>query len=138
MDIPTQSICNHYSCFENMGRFLTLKKNWVQNMECKKQGAKNRVIVIQKEKRSGCLFFFWATKKSPDLFFSTLFFPPHILDTIFSGLQTDPCFQNKNSGCRLTGSMLIVMKMSVNFPGQYKLSKKSSELGKFPVIPSFF
>ena len=26
-----------------------------------------------------------------------------ILDRFFSGSQNDPCFQNKNSGCRLTG-----------------------------------
>ena len=53
-----QSICTHYSCFENMGRFVTLKKNWVQSMECQKQGAKNMVIVIQKEQRPGCLSSF--------------------------------------------------------------------------------
>jgi hypothetical protein len=34
-----QSICTHYSCFENMGWFVTLKRK-VQNMGCKKQGAK--------------------------------------------------------------------------------------------------
>ena len=56
--VVDQSICTHYSCFEKMGRFVTLKKNWVQNMGCKKQGAKNRVIVIQKEKKPGCLFSF--------------------------------------------------------------------------------
>ena len=33
-------------------------KNQVQNMDLKKQGAKNRVIVIQKEKKPGCLFSF--------------------------------------------------------------------------------
>ena len=46
------------------------EKNWVQ---------KNRFIVIQKEKRPGCL--------------------------IFSGSHIDPCFQNKNSRCRLTGQL---------------------------------
>ena len=45
-----------------MGRLVTLKKNQVHNMECKKQGAKKRVIGIQKEKRAGlfsifCTFF---------------------------------------------------------------------------------
>ena len=63
-----QSICTHYSCFEIMGRFATLKKNRVQNMGCKKQGAKNRVIVIQKERRQPGLFSFWITM--------TLFFAP--------------------------------------------------------------
>ena len=28
-----QSICINYSCFENMGQFVTLKKNQVQNMD---------------------------------------------------------------------------------------------------------
>ena len=36
----TQSICNHYSPFENKGRCVTLKKNQVQNMGCKKHGEK--------------------------------------------------------------------------------------------------
>ena len=36
-----------------MGLFVTLKKNQVKNMDLKKQGAKNWVIVIQKEKRHG-------------------------------------------------------------------------------------
>jgi hypothetical protein len=42
---------NLHSGFENMGQFVTLKKK-VQNMGCKKQGAKDRVIVSQKEKSS--------------------------------------------------------------------------------------
>ena len=38
-----QSICIHYSCFENMGRFVTLKKKsdpkyGLQKAGCKKQG----------------------------------------------------------------------------------------------------
>jgi len=68
----------------------------------KKQGAKNRVILIQKEKRQPGLFFFWLTKT---LFFVPCFFQVHILHLIFSGSQTNPCFLNKNSGCRLTGHM---------------------------------
>jgi hypothetical protein len=31
---------------------------------------------------------------------------------IFSGSQTDPCFQNKNSGCRLTGRICQCIKIS--------------------------
>ena len=53
-----------------MGRFVTLEKK-VQNMGCKKQGAKNKVIVIQKEKRQTGLFSFWKTMT---LFFCTLLF----------------------------------------------------------------
>ena len=38
--IFTQSICTPYSCFENQGRFVTLKKNWApcffQKAGCKK------------------------------------------------------------------------------------------------------
>ena len=60
-------------------------------MACKKQGAKNRVIVIQKEKRPGC----------NDPVFCTLLFATHILDLIFSGSQTDRCFQNKNMGVQI-------------------------------------
>ena len=40
-------------------------------MGCKKQGAKNKVIVIQKEKRQPGLFSFWITMT---LFFCTLLF----------------------------------------------------------------
>ena len=54
--ILAQSICTHYSCFENTGRFVTLKKNQVKNVGCKKQGAKNRVIIIQEEKRAAPIF----------------------------------------------------------------------------------
>ena len=55
-------------------------------MECKKQGAKNRIIVIQKEKGPGSLLF-----------------TSHILDPS----QTDPCFENKNGGCRLIGQLNV-------------------------------
>ena len=37
--------------------------------------------------------FFLSNKKSPGPNLCTLFFAPHILDPIFSGSQTDPCFQ---------------------------------------------
>ena len=50
----------------------------------KKQGAKNRVIVIQKEKKQPGLFSFWITM--------TLLFVTDILDLF---LQTDPFFQHK-------------------------------------------
>ena len=58
-----QSICTHYSCFENMGQFVTLQKIRSKIWTWKKQVAKNRVIVIQKEKRPGCpfSFCFWIT-----------------------------------------------------------------------------
>ena len=80
-------------------------------MGCKKQGAKNRGIVIQKEKRPGCLFFFWITMT---LFFAPCFLQPIFWTWFFSGSQTDPCFQNKNSGCRLTGRLYHVTKPEGN------------------------
>ena len=46
-----QSICAHYSYFENIPRSVCDPERKVQNMGCKKQGAKNWVIVTQKEKR---------------------------------------------------------------------------------------
>ena len=60
-------------------RVWNLKKIKSKIWTCKKQGAKDRIIVIQKEKRPGCL--------------------------IFSGSHIDRCFQNKNSRCRLTGQL---------------------------------
>ena len=42
----TQSICTHYSCFENMGRFVTLKKIRSKIWVTKSRVQKNRVIVI--------------------------------------------------------------------------------------------
>ena len=51
-----QSICNHYSCFENMDRFVTLKKRRSEIWVAKSRVPKNRVIVIQKEKRPGSLY----------------------------------------------------------------------------------
>ena len=42
---------------ENMGQFVTLKNNQVQNVIYEKQGAKNRVIVFQKENNNDPGFF---------------------------------------------------------------------------------
>jgi hypothetical protein len=57
-DIVAQSICTHYSCFENMGRFVTLKKPDPKYGPEKSRVQKNRVVVIQKEKRQPGLFSF--------------------------------------------------------------------------------
>ena len=72
------SICTHYSCFENMGWFVTLKKIRSKIWTWKKQVAKNRVIVIQKEKRQPGLFSFWITM--------ILFYAPCFLHSIFCTL----------------------------------------------------
>ena len=137
-----QSISTQYSCFENQGWFVTLKKighpafwkkNRVQKTKVivipnvkrqpvlfsfwitmtlfffascflqKRRVQKNRVFVNQKEKRPDYLFSFWITMT---LVFCTLFFFQKSWCPIFlSGSQTDPGFQNKNSGYRLTGRM---------------------------------
>jgi hypothetical protein len=94
-----QSICTHYSKLS--GRpdiFLgsgTLKKSGPK----KSRVPKNRVILIQKENRQPGLFSLEITMTL--ILCTLLFFGPDF----FSGSQTDPCFQNKNSGCRLTGRM---------------------------------
>ena len=69
-------------------------KIWVAKSRCKKQG-----YCYSKEKMQPGLFSFWMTMT---LFFTPCFLQP-IFWTFFSGSQTDPCFQNKNSGFRLTG-----------------------------------
>ena len=51
-------------------------------------------------KKTGSLLF---KKRRSSLFFCILLFATHSLDPFFAGSKTDPCFQNKNIGCRLTG-----------------------------------
>ena len=81
-----QSICTHYSSFENQGRFVTLQKNRAPGF-LKKAGRvqKTKVIVIQKEKRQPGLFSFWITMTP---FFAPRFFQVHTLDLIFFKFQT--------------------------------------------------
>jgi hypothetical protein len=77
VSILAQSICTHYSCFENQGQFvkksgnLLFEKNRVQ---------KTKAIVIQKEKTQPGLFSFTITIT---LFFCTQLFAksrvPHFL-----------------------------------------------------------
>ena len=108
-NILAQSICTHYSGFENMGWFATLKKirskiwgakSRVQRAGCKKQGH-----CYSKREEAACSFLFLNNN---DPVFCTLLFAPHILDLIFfSRSQTDPCFQIENSGCRLTGRVSL-------------------------------
>ena len=49
----------HYSCFENQGRFVTLKKKLGTLLFENSRVQKNKVIIIQKKKRQPGLFFFW-------------------------------------------------------------------------------
>ena len=75
-----QSICTHYSRFENMGWFVTLKKIRSKIWTWKKAGCKKQVHCYLKPDIFRFIFWTW----------------------FFSGSQTDPCCQNKNRGCRLT------------------------------------
>ena len=108
-----QSICTHYSCFENLGGFVTLKKirskvfdqNKIRSKvwTWKKQGAKKQSHCYSKREEARLPFLFL---NKTTLFFCTLLFSgPYFGPDFFSGSQTDPCFQNKNSGCRLTGRL---------------------------------
>ena len=63
-------------------------------MECKKQGAKNRVIVIQKEKGWLVLHLVFSTPYFGHYFFQVRK-PTHV-------------FKKKNSGCRLTGRLQLI------------------------------
>ena len=64
-------------------------------MVCKKQGAKKQGhCYLKRGEAAWPLLFF----KHNDPAFCNPYFGP-----FFTGSQTDPCFQNKNSGCRLTG-----------------------------------
>ena len=83
------SICNHYCRFENIGRFVTLKKNQVQNM--------------------GSLPLLFLNNNGPG--FCTLVFAPHILDLILFKFQTLKKYQvdliNLITGCRLIGRVSL-------------------------------
>ena len=84
------------------------EKYQVQNMDLKKARWKNGVIVIQKEKRQPGLCSFWITMTP---FFHLSFFRSIFWTWLFSGSQTDPCFQNKNGGCRLTGCICTFIQV---------------------------
>ena len=114
-----QSICTHYSCFENMGRFVTLKKNQVQNMDLKKAGCKNQGNFYSKreETRLPLLFLNNNDPAFCNLLFSGTYFGPDF----FSLSQTDPCFQNKNSGWKLTGRWAQCMNHCCSILGIYLL-----------------
>ena len=91
-------------------RVWNFKKNWVQYMECKKQGAKNKAIAIRKEKRQPGLFFFWITMT---LLFASCFLPlllaPHILDPIlFQGCKPTHVFKTKIVGADWLGECIAL------------------------------
>ena len=92
--------------FWKHGSVCDLEKNQIQNMDLKKARWKNRV----------CYLFVWYSKREEarlsllflnnnDPVFCNLIFSGPYFGPVFWGSQTDPCFQNKNSGCRLTGQL---------------------------------
>ena len=85
-------------------------KYGVQKAGCKKTGS----LFFKKKRGQTAFSLFWITMT---LFFCTLLFATHILDLFISGSQIDPCFQNKNSGCRLTGRLCtkIFVEITVFF-----------------------
>jgi len=134
-----ESICTHYSNLS--GRpdiFLgswTFKKSGTL-LFAKSRVQKNRVVVFQKEKRPVCLFSFWITM-------TLVFLHPVIFKKqgawFFSGSQTDPGFQNKNSGCRLTGRIWCVPKnnephgLAIKFKRFKSNSKDSNSVQKIQI-----
>ena len=83
--IVTQSICIHYSCFEKMGRFVTLKKNQVQKMDLKKAGWKKYGHCYSKREEAALLLLFLNNNDS--IFYSLLFSGPYF-GLIFLKFQT--------------------------------------------------
>ena len=102
MGTIAQSICNHYSSLSGQPDIFlgsgTLKKGPIYGLQ-KSRAQKTGPLLKKIEKRPGCLLSFWVTMT---LFFASCFLQC-IFWTFFSESQTDPCFQNKNSGYRLTG-----------------------------------
>ena len=78
LSLFAQSICSHYSCFENMGRFATLKKIrskiWGSKSRVQKQG---HCYSKKEEARLPLLFL-----NNNDPVFAPCLFEPHILDPI--------------------------------------------------------
>ena len=101
-------------------------KSGMQKAGCKKQGH-----CYSKREEAAALFSFWIIMT---LFFAPCFLHPIFLTWFFSGSQTDPCFQNKNSGCKLTGRWCLIR----NTKQWYKLIEAfiSSAKKSFIVVQS--
>ena len=69
-------------------------------MGCENQGAKKQGHCYSKREEARLPLLFLSN--NDPVFLHPDFLQP-IFWTFFSGSQTDPCFQNKNSECRLTG-----------------------------------
>ena len=90
----------HTSPSQSAPTILVLK-TWVGLWPWKKSGPKYGPEKSRLQKTGSLLFK--KRRGSLSLFFAPCFLQPIFWTWFFSGSQTDQCFQNKNSGCRLTG-----------------------------------
>ena len=72
---------------------------------------------------------FWITMT---LFLHAAFCTPYLGSNFFSGSQYDPCFQNKNSGCRLTGR--ICTNVMPNSKSRLPMPDNCYQLEKWCII----
>ena len=70
-------------------------------MDLTKPGWKKQGHCYSKREEAAWPFLF--LNNNDPVFMHPAFFRSIFWTWFFSGSQTDPCFQNKNSGCRLTG-----------------------------------
>ena len=89
-----QSICSHYSCFENMGRFVTLKK--IQNMDLKKAGCKKQGHCYSKRKKAMLPLLFLIN--TDPVFWAQLFPGPYFGPDFFQGHKPTHFFKTRIVG----------------------------------------
>ena len=102
-----QSICTHYSCFENMGRFVTLKKIRSKIWNWKKQGAKKQGHFYSKREEAAWLLLF--LNNNDPVLLHPVFWNPY-----FEPFLSGSCFQNKNSGFALQIDCLLTKMSLIN------------------------
>ena len=98
--IHAQSICTHYSCFENMGQFATLKKSWSKICVAKSRLQKTGSLLYKNTRRrsQAASFLFWIT-------ICSLLFAIHVSDLIFLKVPDPKKLSGRPeiSGCRRIG-----------------------------------
>ena len=96
-NLIAQSICTHYSSLSGQPDIIlgSGTKKSVQNMGCKKQGAKVGSLLLKKKKRQPGILF--LDKNYP--VFCTLLVATHIFGPdFFSESQTEPFFSTRIVG----------------------------------------
>ena len=95
LSLFAQSICSHYSCFENMGRFATLKKIrskiWGSKSRVQKQG---HCYSKKEEARLPLLFL----NNNDPVFCTQLFSGPYFRPDIFQGHKPTHVFKTRIVG----------------------------------------